>query len=64
MSYLTCAVQQLCKSNDEESSALTGEKGQSRGVLIKAVKFADDQAMVAGTEKRLQNIMEKSEQSG
>ena len=29
------------------------------GVLIKAVKFANDQAMVAGTEKRLQSIMEE-----
>ena len=30
------------------------------GALIKAVKFADDQAMVAGTEKGLQTIMEKT----
>ena len=30
------------------------------GVLIKAVRFIDDQAMVAGTEKGLQNIMEET----
>ena len=28
-------------------------------VLIKAVRFADDQAMVAGTKKGLQSILEK-----
>ena len=31
-----------------------------RGVLIKAVRFADDQAMVAGTEIGLQSIMEET----
>ena len=30
------------------------------GVLIKAVRFAGDQAMVAGTEKELQSIMEET----
>ena len=29
-------------------------------VLIKAVRFADDQTMVAGTEKGLQSIMEET----
>ena len=52
MSYLTCDVQHLCRSNDEGSSALTG-----RGVKV---RFADGQAMVAGTEKGLQIIMEKT----
>ena len=32
------------------------------GVLIKAVRFADDQAMVAGTEKGLQSIMEEKKE--
>ena len=37
------------------------EKGvKVGGVLIKAVRFADDQAMVAGTEKGLQSIMEET----
>ena len=30
------------------------------GVLIKAVRFADDQAMAVGTEKGLQSIMEET----
>ena len=34
------------------------------GVRIKTVKFADDQAMVAGTKKRLQSIMEETNIQG
>ena len=60
MSYFTCPVQNLCRSNDEESSALTGGGGQSRGSTDQSTNFADDQAMVAGTEKGIQSIMEET----
>ena len=35
------------------------EEVKVEGVLFKVVRFADDQALVAGTVKEVQNIMEK-----
>ena len=44
----------------KEALHLLEEEVKVGGVLIKAVRFADDQAIVAGTEKGLQSFMEKT----
>ena len=44
----------------KEALHLLEEGVKVGGVLIKTVRFADDQAMVAGTEKGLQSIMKET----
>ena len=58
MPAISSAVLNICRDDDEEGSLREcGRENKGCGELIKDVKYADDQGIVANTEAGLQSLM-------